>query len=449
MAGYAEGDREDTAMMARRRFCSLVALFLLLGLQASGNAAGARAADGQPATVHGVVLNGSMRNRPVSGQTLTLTVLGSSGNRALTTATSDASGAYRFSGINPDPTATYQVTVSYAGVSYQSQPLSLVAGATAEADVTVYETTESGAAISVQRLSLVFAAIDEKRQTTTVVEVYHFVNSGQQTYIGRPVNGQRQTLDFPLFAGGHTLIPEQGFNPSEINPTATGFALSTPVPPGEFPIAFSYEIPYRGSVLSLARSLAYPTTLFEVLPPPALTISSPQLTGRDQVQIGSQTLSALDATDLQSGSAVEIRVAGLPAPASPIVSLDSLRTQLVLVGAVALAAVAYVAGYRYRKRSALDGGVREQLLSQIAELDDRSVRGEIADADYRAQRGALKQQLRREVQLSAVPPRLVTLGEKRAGRPKRGRIPETTRAGKQAGRAGAPVRKKEKGYGDD
>jgi hypothetical protein len=352
----------------------------------------------QSGSVSGLVQNGSPGGQALGGVEVDLHGFDGSTDQVITSTTSDATGAFHFDNIEINTAAQYSVSVTFDKVPYFSQPFTFASGSQQTADLTVYSTTSSDAAISLDRLSIVIANVDSKQRMLTLVESYHVNNSAPETYVGQLVGSSVQSLRFPLFGGAQALTPEGGFNLSDATSIPSGFALSTPVLPGASTIVFAYQIAYRGHALTLDRTLAYTSALTEVILPGGISVSSPQLSVPSTVSIGGQTLDTIQAENLQAGASVRLQLTGLPISGGSLLPLDSLQTQLLLVGIVILAAALSIAAYRRRAAQQPVADVvaeRRQLLRQIARLDDRFEAGRIQKPAYAREREAAKARLRK------------------------------------------------------
>jgi len=391
------------------RILLLISATAVLACAASGVLA---APASQVGSVSGQVRNGSPGGRTLNGIEVDLHAFDGTNDQVIATTTSDATGSYHFENVEINGSAQYSVSATFAKVPYFSPPFKFDASGRQTADLSVYNTTASDAAVSIDRLSIVVANVDAKQRLLTLVESYHFNNSGQATYVGQLVGSQLQSLRFPLFGGAESLTPEAGFQLADATSIASGFALSLPVLPGPSTIVFAYQVPYRDPTLVLDRTLAYKTAVAEVILPGGVNVSSPQLNGQGAVSVGGQTLATIQGTGLTPGAAVRLEISGLPLSGGSFLPLDSLRTQLILVviviGAAALSVVAY-RGRAGRQRAAELGTERQQLLRRIAQLDDRFEAGKLDQGSYAREREQAKARLRELAAAADADPRATDL----------------------------------------
>lgn len=344
--------------------------------------------------VQGYVRNGSSSGDAVSGIDVDLHSFDGTNDRVVASTTTAGDGAYEFDDVAIDPNIQFIVSATFAGVPYYSSVLRLSSAARQAADVTVYQTTEDTAAVGIDRLSIVVASIDPKQRQVTIVESYHISNSTTSTYIGPLVNGQRQSLRFSMPGGAESLAAEAGFSLDDVVPAPSGFALTSPVLPGQTMLALSYNVRYTGTSIGLSRGIVYPTAVAEIIVPHDLHTSSPQLQSAGPLQFGGQPFDSLQASNLKPGAQLQIAIERLPVANASTLSLDALQTQLLIVFGIGAIAMLAVVGYRSQTRLATRAvDQRAFLVAEIARLDERFIAGELNPDSYREQRNTLKARL--------------------------------------------------------
>jgi hypothetical protein len=340
------------------------------------------------ASIAGRIVNGSAGNQPVPATSVTLYQFDGSNKRVVATMAAGQDGSFQFDDLEPGPSFQYAASAVFDGVTYASAAVTLQPGTSQQVDVSVYATTTDAGAIGVTRMSFVLAGADSKAGLLSIVESYHLHNGGNAAYIGEASAGQRQTLQVPLFTGARSLTALDGFATDDAIATATGFALTTPLLPGDSVLSFTYDLPYSARSLTLRRSLSYSTALAEVILPSDIRITSPQLTTPASVQLGGRGFDTIQTTNLAAKSALELDVSGLPSRPQPLLDLGSLSAQ---VGVVALILALLATGVIYQRQRArvnVSGLRRERdsLLRRVAELDDRAEGGAAGGAEYRSER---------------------------------------------------------------
>jgi hypothetical protein len=383
------------------RSCALAGKLLLwfgvLAILSGARIMRAEARISQGVTIRGAVVIGSHGlSEPVYG--LNVSVYGISGDRKslIGTAQTGPDGGFSLSDVAVDPDQQLAALVTFDGVTYASASSASAAGSGGDLSITVYGTTDSSAAITVDRATMVITGADAKTGLVTLVESYHLTNGKDLTYVGDPTTGQRQSLRFPLFAGARSLVALDGFTVADATPTADGFVLTSPVRPGQSVISFTYDVPYGGSALSLRRSLPYGATLAQVILPGAIIVHSPQLDSRGSVQLGGRSFDTIERTSVAPGTTIEVLLSGLPPKGGLGPDWDSLPIRVLSLLAIAATVSAAVLFVRYRRRSASPASLkreRERLLRIVAALDDAQAGGQ-AEESYQAERRRALDRLR-------------------------------------------------------
>jgi hypothetical protein len=368
---------------------SLRAILLAL-LVAYGLGAPTRAVAQTIVRVSGTVTNASLGGAAAAQLDVELESLQSGSVSVLATTSIDSAGRFFFDGVQPRSGVSYRASVSFLGVRYHSQSSALSADEDNLANITVYNATEDPAALHVERVSIVLAGVDRVHRLLNFVESDRFINDGQESYVGRTVAGQRESLRFSLDAGSSSLVGLEGLSDQDVIPKPVGFALSIPVPPGETTVAFGYDLPFSGSTANLQRTLAYPTALIQLLLPDGISVSSPQLATQGSLTLGSRTLRTLEASNLPAGTEIESTLTGLPRGAAAPLNEDvpplwlqavALLAVIVIVAGAAIVARRSAASNRSALLSA-----RRRRLQAIVRLEERAEQGAIDSAQFARRR---------------------------------------------------------------
>lgn len=273
-------------------------------------------------------------------------------------------------------------------------------------DLTIFETTSSLESLSVTTQVMMAPRIDEIDRRMAVLELIQLENSGDHTFvanIAEPTEGMPALLRFGLPPGYRELAVESDLPPGNILEIDRGFALSNPVPPGEFRVVYRYVAPYAGNTLRVDRSLPLGANEFRVLiPQDRGKVTGEGLAPTDDAQLGETTYSVMRGSEYGRGSRISLAFSSLPEP-STLQRLNSLITRSqwvtlglpVIVAAVMATIVAYVLFRRRRGAARTQGGEsvdRHATITEIAALDDRYDAGELTDREYRRLRDRLVEQ---------------------------------------------------------
>ncbi len=368
-------------------------------------------------TIQGVVTMGTPGLELPATLTATLDVF--LGFEAVTTLTTTvaADGTFVFQGLDPNPDLVYMASVLYEGISYASEFLTLTPEApTAEAQVTLYATTDDPADVFIARAHWI---IDNRPGVLAVAVLYTFGNQGDRTLVGRSVEG----VDVPVTVAiqvppdAQEIFFQNGRMGDRFRRVGDRIYDTAPVIPGEATrqIVVQYTIPYPDTRYTLVQRFLYPVRSINLLIP-ALARLQAQVDALqpqpDQV-IQDQTFRLWQGNDLPADATVEVRLSGLlePGAVDPQMAggvarpgsrglgfLDPQRPWLYTL----LVAVVLLGGLAWAWSQGLLGGrlsseelhrQREALLDQIARLDDLHALGELEEDEWRRRREPLKRRL--------------------------------------------------------
>lgn len=397
---------------------TLIALILVLGLVAVLPLRPSHAQ--QTANLQGRVVNGTTDALAPSG--LTVRLVAQLGETLLDEreASTDGEGLFLFSEVSVDPNASYFVTTGYRGVEYTVRVDPQQPDATWR--LVVYETTSDTTNIRLAENTLFLPRADEQRRHLLALELVRVQNAGDLTFVPDLSRPQEMgLLRFSLPPGAADLDVQSSLRGGSVVPVDRGFAITTPLPPGNHDILFSYAIPYSGGTLTYERTFPFGTAKFELLMGEAGgLVTSAGLEQSSAVVIEEKRYSRLVGNNIVPGTRVELTLSGMPQPSllrrviQPFQSGAVATVGVPVLAGVVLAlllAYAYWRGHERRRKahatltSARVAPSREGLLTAVVELDDRFSGGSLPESEYRAERDALMERLRaaRPVDPSSTP----------------------------------------------
>ncbi len=392
------------------RLLTLLFLLLVTGLSVGWS----REPQAQPGTVLGEVVNGTPGGSVPNDLTVALHIFSEmeETNTYTTTVTGERSlgggRSFRFEEISFEEGETVVARVAYGGVTYVSE------FATVEQDrealslpVTIYETTQDPADITISQLHLFVNKLGERIQIGAYVVIG---NSGNQTYVGSSADGVKTTWSARLPDGAENLQFDSAELASQSNPRGRfassegGFADTRPIPPGDANVetSFTYELPFQqGSEIEQAFDVPVRAAVL-VLPEGEWGLKGVNISpeGTLDTQMGaalSYTAGPLDA-DEPLAFAVVPRASSVPeeSEGQALTSLTLGITALVIAGA----AVALM--WRNPSPGRVPAKVRAQV-EAISALDRDFESGRLSEQSYREKRRSLKRRLRRKLSGSVAP----------------------------------------------
>ena len=380
-----------------------LALLLLLGLPQPSVYAQ------DTTTVQGVISNGTPGAEVPVALTVTLDVYRLGERIESMNTVSDASGNFSFEGVPGEFGIGYILSTQYAGGFYffekdfplPPEPVELL----------VYESTSDGEAVRVKVHTLVVNGADADTGLMNVLALVGLENSGDRTFVpDAPQAGMMSFLRFSLPPLAGEVDVQSNLRGGSVIQIDLGFAMTTPIPPGSYEIAYTYQTAYEGGKLSYTQSFPFGADTFRVLLLSGLgSVSGNGLEETEQATLGDQDYTQLEAKDLDVGARVDLEFSGLPQPPlwkrwQKSASQEGF-VQIAIpsaFGVALLSLLGYVLLQRREPAVAVAGALgdpaqRSALVEAMARLDDSFQRRELEEGEYLRQRRALKDQAMRGI----------------------------------------------------
>lgn len=282
--------------------CALLLLTLITPPQAT--------AQQPPVTVSGRIVNATAPSNAIAGLPVTLHMQ-TIETQDSATALTDANGRFQFPDIPVDPALTYAVSVRYQDALYGAQ-INLRDGNPPPITIKVYEAAYDLDIIRVDSASLLFADTDRAAQTIAALEIVKVVNDSDRTFIPGS-QGPMSLLRFGLPPGSEGLQVDTRLLGADIVQVDRGFAVLGSVPPGAHDIMFTYTFPYDGAETTIAKSFPFGANSLRVLSPQeTLSIHSADIGAAQPVNIGERPYRLIEASDIERGRRISVRLADLP-----------------------------------------------------------------------------------------------------------------------------------------
>lgn len=394
----------------RRLLAIAAGLLALLALGAGLLAAGNPAAQAQESrSVSGMVRNGTA-GAALPGDLAALLLITDAAGRLQGTgqAAIDADGRFSFAEVPLIPEASYTISVDYGGVFYGP---TLPASALAQpVNIAIYEPTTDYTLIRVQRQVMLLSAVDAAQRTAAATEFVRLENTGDRTLqpdLAAP--GQISFLRFALPPDAAEVTLQSNLRGGDVISIGSGFALTAPVPPGEHIVDFSYTFPYADDGLAYRQSLPQGAGLFQVLLPESWeTAELAALQPLPVIDLEGARYRAWEARDIPPGPGLQLEFSGLPQPGllarlGATLSGGRFWQTAVPSALAAVLAVLLLTGVirKYRPQTApanptptptappIATANRQQLIIEIAQLDEQFVAGAVPAPEYHRQREEL------------------------------------------------------------
>ena len=298
-------------------------------------------------TISGRIQKGE--GSPVAGATVQIHVIRGNDELPGGTATTDAQGRYRFTGLQAQADLAYYVAIEYQGAFYTEGPLQ-ASGDQIQRDVTVYDVGNDISSVSVSNHHVI---VEHQQDGLHVTEILIFQNSGKTAFLGV---GSEHAENAGMRIGLPASVKkyEPGMGADEQSTVLKGRDLSSlrPIPPGMHPFSFSYLVPLSAHV-DFSHRFYYPTGSFEVMfDDPSLKLESKQLQYAGSREQGGKKYEMYTGSGFGVGQEATIRIVGASIWTSPVL-------YGWLAGVLAIIAVLYVALRRGRRAQAIADAARD------------------------------------------------------------------------------------------
>ena len=264
--------------------------------------------------IYGQLLNGTKRNAPIAGQSVTLQMAQGDNARDLTNISTDDRGMFSFTGLNTDKTINYALYTLYQGAQYYTDLIDLSTRPVQHVNLTVYDATTSIANIAIVQANVLIDKADAQSNLMTLSENYIFENLGLTTYVGSlQAHGSKpNALRFSLPKNARNVSLRSGFDGYQVIQVDSGFATDAAVPPGMSQFAFSFQVPYTTSSYDFSYTVVYPTVNLSLLVPLNIHASSAAMDSQGPVNANQRTFQQFNAKKLLADTQMHVQMDGLP-----------------------------------------------------------------------------------------------------------------------------------------
>jgi len=356
------------------------------------------------AVVSGLVTNGTTGETVTTESTAQLVAFTRDLDITLEMTDTLDDGTYQFDLTEIPQEWFFRVLLDYEDVDFSSD-FGQVTFDQPELDlpITVYDPATDPTAISVERLHLV---IGFDRDQLFVSEVYIVSNNDETVFVGESGDFNEGTFEIFLPEGAEDITFQRGFGSidsfvpaDEVIETDSGWADTLPLGPGQgsLTLVVLYSLPYDDAG-TFSHPIAYNTgSVNLVIPDVGVTLEGDNWTPGGSQNMGAGPVSTYGQGDLPAGSEIVLRLDGEPSLAGGASSPNVIRdnsTEL-LIGITVAVGVIVIAAWLIRgwRQEPLQEMSRDELLDELADLDDAFEAGEINEAEYHREREEIKADL--------------------------------------------------------
>ncbi len=373
--------------------------------------------------IAGQLLDGSRKNAPLAGQTVTLQISQDGSARDLTTSKTNAHGTYTFTNLATDKGISYAIYINYQGAQYTSDIITPGNKPVQQANLTVYDATASTSKIAIIQSTVLVSAPDAKKSTFTVSELFNFENLGLQSFVGSldASQGKPNALFFTLPKDARSISLDQGFTGYKAIQAPGGFATNAAVYPGDTTFSLTFQVPYLSSVYDFTYKALYPTVSLSFMVDPSIHASAAALNSQGIVTAQQHQYLLFSGSKLLTNQEIHVNFEGLPDPSSSASTIN-LKMVWLIVGFLLLLAIITVTSALSRLRDSKDQrrkgnkhtsknshvehesdhkkpvsttkDRKEALMHELLELDKEYEAGKLSKATYQERRARTKAHLR-------------------------------------------------------
>ena len=371
--------------------------------------------------ISGRVSQGSPDGGVVDDQVVTLRGFVDFSPVATFTTTVDVGGAFTFSALDTDSGIIYFAETEYADVTYDSAVVELsTAAPRQDVELVVYERSNDDSGLRIERGNWV---IDFRPGSLVIAQILVLSNDGDTTFAGMEVAG----VDMPVTIGLDVpdTADEFRFQDGEIGGQyirhEDKIFDTAPIRPGSGTrqLFVSYSVPVTAAEATVNQRFPYPLNnlnlLIADLPGLDVAVEGMAYVGEDSLQGAAYKL--WNQSDLSALTPIDVRFSGILAPdtddpratapseearvaAAPPTATEPPLDKKFAFGFGAIVALLLPAlALLGRRRQQNDrparsmAAVRDELIDQIARLDDAHHNGRISTSVWEEERTDLKAEL--------------------------------------------------------
>jgi mono/diheme cytochrome c family protein len=337
--------------------------------------------------------------------------------------TADEEGAFRFENLSTNGDIDYILEADYTDIPYNSAFFKLTdEEPTQTIELIVYDVSDDDSQIVISRGNLL---IDHRPGALGMAQVLAFSNRSDKTFTGKTVEGADEpvTLAIKVPPGATNFqFPDGALGDRYLQVGHTIYDTA-PMPPGEEmrQLFVSYELPYDGDSVSFTQEWAYPAEEMNMLVAelPGMEINADPLAYQSNDTLQGVEFQLWTGGSFAAGEGLTVELsgvlaagdvdprslttahpegegeanAGLPTPNTAVMDIKAP----LIVGILAAIALVVVAFLGWRRTQGTSGDElaheRNELVRQIAELDDRHASGELTTPQWSNERARLKSRL--------------------------------------------------------
>ena len=225
-------------------------------------------------------------------------------------------GRFEFTGFTTGQGLTYRVAAN-DGLFTPSVDLADTAD-WSNVELVIYDRTKTLDDLWVSSYSLLIPSIDARSRVMGVLGAIDIRNEGDTVWLPElndPGLTGLQLVRFSIPEGYSNLSVESDLPAGNVMEIGTGFALSTPIPPGEFNILVSFLMSYDGNGFEFPLILPFGADHVRfMLPQAESTITGEGLGPPRTTTVNDRVFTVVEGTGFERGTRLTVTVSGLAKP---------------------------------------------------------------------------------------------------------------------------------------
>ena len=265
-------------------------------------------------------------------------------------------------------------------------------------EITIFSSTNSLKDISILNYSIMLPIINPKDRNVGFLSVAKVNNSSDRVWIPDIGNPNLTGLDlfrFNLPEGYKSLSVESELPEGNIMEINTGFAMTNPIPPGEYSIIMSYELEYNKNNFNFPLRLPFGADNIKIMiPTDAGFLSSKYLKKTEHIFVNNTNFQVFEGDKIDRGSQLDVNFNNLPEPILQEKIINFINNgsfSIVLISSFSVTLIIVIIFMIYKKKSAPEKFTDSQKknIILIANLDKDYESKKISQKHYQSRRKEL------------------------------------------------------------
>lgn len=347
----------------------------------------------------GTIINGTNPNI-ISEYQISLMSTQNSSTELIEIDSKTTSSNFEFSKINIDESFTY-----FLMITHQEIPTIVFLEEIDdqyEVDIVVHDRAFTPEDISIIDYSIMIPHLSPESDVISILGLISFENIGNKTFyadLSDPNLSGLNLLRFSLPENFENLSVDSDLPPGNVMQIPTGFALSNPVPPGQYQVLYSYSMPSNTTSMNYNIKLPFGAKKFKLLAPDKTDIDNHQVLIKESTQVDEKIYEVLKGADIKKGETINIKINKIATPNfydkfSSFVEKNSISVLIGTSSALILLIIISLSVYRNIQRDSTAKNNDDRLIKKILGLDERFKNNQIEEEEYIILRNNYKKRIK-------------------------------------------------------